>query len=577
MKRNIQELSNREFDVVIIGAGMFGACALWEAAHRGLSAVLIEKGDFCQATSANHFKMVHGGIRYLQHGDVIRIRESSRERSAFLRVAPHLVKPLPIVIPTYGHGMKGKELLRAGMYTYDLVTADRNNGIKDYERKIPISRFISKNELLQEFPGVKQDGLTGAAIFNDAQMYNPPRLALSFIHSAVKEGASAVNYLEAINLIKKDGRVSGVIAKDLVSDNEIEIRGKIVLNTLGPWADEFLEKSVGIKLAQKPAFSRDAAFVIKRKPKNNFALATTLKTKDVDALFDRGGRHVFVVPWMDRDFTLIGVWHIVWGESKDNIFVTEKELENFIAEVNEADPEMELTKNDVSMINSGLTLFGETTPGSTRMSFGKRSLLIDHSKSHSVEGLISLIGVRATIARGMSEKMIELAAQKIGKKISKSYSEVKPVYGGEVGIFEETVAQAFQNQKFGLKQETVRALLHNHGSEYNQVLKILEKNSELKNTFNRSHVIKAEVINAIQNEMAIRLADVVFRRTDLGTAGDISESAVNECAELMANELSWSKEKLENELTHVKSIIAKFGSVKNYESRGLQEPAVQKV
>ena len=415
MKRNINKLVDREFDVVIIGAGMFGACALWEAAHRGLSAVLIEKGDFCQATSANHYKMVHGGIRYLQHGDIIRIRESSRERSAFLRVAPHLVTPLPIVIPTYGHGMKGKELLKIGMYTYDLLTADRNTGIKDPERKIPLSRFISKNELLDLFPGVKKDGLTGAAIFNDAQMYSPPRLALSFIHSAIEEGAEAANYVEAIDFVKKGNRVIGVKARDLISTNEFEIRGKVVLNTVGPWADELLKRSLGIKLIPKPAFSRDAAFVIKRKPKNNLALATTLKTKDVDALFDRGGRHVFIVPWMDRDYTLIGVWHVVWGESKDNIYVTENELENFISEVNEADPEMELKVSDVSMINTGLTLFGETNPGSTRMSFGKRSLLIDHSKDHSIDGLISLIGVRATIARGMSEKMIELAAKKIGK------------------------------------------------------------------------------------------------------------------------------------------------------------------
>jgi glycerol-3-phosphate dehydrogenase len=140
MKRNISQLTNKGFDVVIIGGGMFGVCAAWEAAQRGLSAALIERGDFCQATSANHFKMVHGGIRYLQHLDINRIRESSRERAAFLRTSPHLVQPLPIVIPTYGHGMKGKEVLGAGMFLYDVLTADRNRGIPDPLRRIPNSR-----------------------------------------------------------------------------------------------------------------------------------------------------------------------------------------------------------------------------------------------------------------------------------------------------------------------------------------------------------------------------------------------------------------------------------------------------
>ena len=143
MNRDIFSLAEKEFDVTIIGAGMFGVCAAWEAVLQGLSVALIEKGDFCQATSANHYKMVHGGIRYLQHGDIYRIRESSRERSALLRIAPHLVKPLPIVIPTYGHGMKGKEILRVGTTLFDILTADRNTGILDKERhvKIPLRFF----------------------------------------------------------------------------------------------------------------------------------------------------------------------------------------------------------------------------------------------------------------------------------------------------------------------------------------------------------------------------------------------------------------------------------------------------
>jgi glycerol-3-phosphate dehydrogenase len=236
MKRNLNKLASTEYDVIIIGGGMFGACALWEAAHRGLSACLIERGDFCEATSANHYKMVHGGIRYIQHGDLIRLRESSVERSAFLRIAPHLVTPLPILIPTFGHGMKGKEILRTGMFLYDLITADRNYKITDHDRHIPPCYTMSKEEVLNLYPGVKQDKLTGAAVFNDAQMYNPARLVLSFIKSAFELGADAANYIEAEKILIKNNKCFGVRAKDNLTSNVFDVKGKCVLNTAGPWA-----------------------------------------------------------------------------------------------------------------------------------------------------------------------------------------------------------------------------------------------------------------------------------------------------------------------------------------------------
>src|SRR5262245_13291078 len=148
VRRNVAALTEQEYDLVIVGGGAFGVCAAWDAALRGLSVALVERGDFCHATSANHFKMVHGGIRYLQHGDVLRLRESSNERRALLRIAPHLVQPLPIVIPTYGHGMQGKALLAAGLRLYDLLAYDRNRGLADPQRQIPQGRFLSRQECL---------------------------------------------------------------------------------------------------------------------------------------------------------------------------------------------------------------------------------------------------------------------------------------------------------------------------------------------------------------------------------------------------------------------------------------------
>ncbi len=125
---------------------------------------------------------------------------------------------------------------------------------------------------------------------------------------------------------------------------------------------QILEESLKLNLNPKPSFSRDAAFVTSKKPSNELSLATTLKTKDVDTIFDRGGRHVFIVPWLERNITMVGVWHIVWPGTKDRVYVTEDELKEFVNEVNESYPAMDLSINDITMVNTGLTLFGETAP-----------------------------------------------------------------------------------------------------------------------------------------------------------------------------------------------------------------------
>ena len=162
---------------------MFGAAAALDAAQRGLRTALIERADFAGATSSHSFKMVHGGIRYLQHADVrgCAIPPARAPRSCAAR---RIVRPLPIVVPTYGAGMKSKPVLRVGMAAYDLLTADRNRGIADPSRQIPRGRFMSREEVGRRYPGLAPHGLTGAGIFCDGQMYNPPRLVLACASAA---------------------------------------------------------------------------------------------------------------------------------------------------------------------------------------------------------------------------------------------------------------------------------------------------------------------------------------------------------------------------------------------------------
>ena len=180
--------TEHEYDVVVIGGGITGACAAWDAATRGLSVLLLERADFGSATSAHSLKILHGGIRYLQHLDFRRLRESCRERSAFLRMAPHLTSPKPFVVPTYGQGLQGKNVFRAAFALLRFLTADRNRNISDESQKIPNGSTISRDEVLRRFPGVNANGLTGAAVFHDGMLLNPPRLIFEIVQTAKDAG-----------------------------------------------------------------------------------------------------------------------------------------------------------------------------------------------------------------------------------------------------------------------------------------------------------------------------------------------------------------------------------------------------
>jgi glycerol-3-phosphate dehydrogenase len=556
MKRDLKKISGTEYDLIVIGGGIFGICAVWDAALRGLSVALLERGDFSHASSANHFKMVHGGIRYLQHGDIHRVRESSRERSALLRIAPHLVKPIPIVIPTFGHGLKGKEILGTGLFLYDLLTLDRNAGIGDNGKRIPRGRFITTDEIKRLFPDVGKKGLTGGVVFYDGQIYNPPRLGISFLRSAYEAGADAANYIEATGFLRDGNRIIGVQARDVLTDETIEVRGKCVLNTAGAWADRLLRGEAGLQLSPEPIFSRDLAFVVKRTLDEKHGLTLLIRSKDADAVVDRGGRHIFLMPW--RGHTLVGVWHSIYRGDPDEISVTEEELRGYIDEVNDAYPELALGLEEITMVNIGLTLFGEVTQQKTAISFGKRSLLIDHGRTHGVEGLVTLIGVRATTARGMAEKAVEIICKKMGKKPPVSGTWKEPVYGGEIDSFDDFSRRALKDRTYGQGMDVMESLICNYGSKYAEVLKYIGEDRTWAETVGESSVLKAEIIHGIREEMALKLNDMVFRRTELGTAEYPGNETLWQCAQLMGGELRWSAERVQREIDDVIDFFSTF-------------------
>lgn len=544
MKRDIASISEKEFDLLIIGGGIFGAFAAWDAAMRGLSVAIVEKKDFSHATSANHFKMIHGGIRYLQHGDISQVRESSRERSALMRIAPHLTHPLPIIIPTYGHGIKGKAFLSLGMWIYDMITFDQNPGF-------PKRQYLSREEVLEKFPEINENKLTGGAVFHDGQFYHPTRFVLSVLKSAVNQGAKAANYVEVTGFLRDKDRITGVTTRDVLNGTSIDIRSKVILNATGPWAHHLLESKLNLKLKDSPSFSRDLALIVNRKIDHPYGAAFLTKSKDTDTLLDRGSRHLFVVPW--KQHTLIGVWHLAFQGIPEEITVSDQELGEFVQEANNAYPGLRLTTDDIVGINTGLALQGDNAnEKKDSFRYGHRSILVDHAKDHGLEGLVTLIGLRATTARGMAQSAIDLVMRKLERKGPKCQTAVTPIYGGNIDSFHNFLSEAMVHRQKGVSPQSIEALAHHYGSNFGEVLNYCDKNKEWINCIGETPVLKAEIIYGIREEMAQKLDDVVYRRTDLGTAKYPGDEVIQICADLMSEEMGWSLEKKESEIINAK-------------------------
>ncbi|MBC7188224.1 MAG: FAD-dependent oxidoreductase, partial [Calditrichaeota bacterium] len=350
MKRDLNALAATEFDLLIVGGGIYGATVAWEASLRGLSVALIERGDFASGTSANSLKIIHGGLRYLQHLDIKRVRESVRERRILLAIAPHLVHPLPCVMPTYGHLMKGKEVMRLGLLANDLFSFDRNH-LGDPDKWIPAGRVISRKQVLELLPGIDPAGVTGGACWTDAQMYNSERMTLAFLLSAASQGAQLANYVEAVSLASDKGVVRGVHARDVLSGDTFEVRAKLVVNAAGGWVNELLAAS-GL---QPVPFQLSTAMniIVRKQLLNGYAAGVYGRfTYPTPGGRTHAGRHVlFMAPW--RGYTIIGTFHRPYVDNKVHLHVTEQEIEQFLTEVNSAYPGGEISRDDIVFVHKG--------------------------------------------------------------------------------------------------------------------------------------------------------------------------------------------------------------------------------
>jgi len=552
MKRDLKALAGGRYDVVVVGAGVYGAAIAWDACLRGLSVALVDKADFGGATSFNNLKTIHGGLRYLQHGDLRRMRESIRERRTLMRIAPHLVHPLPFLVPTYRDWKRGRLAMATAMLLNDLVSFDRNR-LDDPEKFLPAGRVISRAECLELAPGVEEKGLTGAAVWYDAQMFNSDRMTLSFVLSAAKAGAQVANHAEVTGFLREGSRIVGVRARDGLGDEELDIRSRVVVNAAGPWVDRLLHRLD--RREGPPLFHFSKAVNVVTRPlvgTHAVGFACKREHRDGDAVISKGGRFLFIVPW--RGTSLIGTGHGPYSGEPDELEATEEDIRELLHDVNDAYPAAKLRREDVRLVHRGLLPMVPTRRAGDDITLVKKYRIQDH-REEGIEGLLSVIGVKYTTARDVAEKAVDRVFILLGKKPPPSRSPRTRLWGGSVERFGEFLSEEVRRKPLSSSEDGIRHLVTTYGSAYREVLRHIEKEPELARPVTEdSPVIRAEVVHAVREEQAVDLASVVLRRTELGSAGHPGRPCLETVAEIMSHELRWDETRKRAEIDSLEKL-----------------------
>jgi glycerol-3-phosphate dehydrogenase len=540
MKRFIEQYSGEVFDLAIIGGGITGAAVAYDAAARGYSVALLEKGDFGGATSSATSKMIHGGLRYLANGEIPLVRESLRERRTLENIAPNLVLPLPTMIAAYtGQGlMNGPLALRAGMILYDILSYDKGR-TWDKGKKLPRHRALSRKEVLRLEENVRPERLSGGFVYYDCMSAFPERLTLAFIKSAVRHGAQIANYASVDGFRMEGNKVTGLEITDRLTGATLGVRASLVVNCTGPWADILLSK----------ALHREGSHQIKRS-EGIHIITRKLVNEYTVGLRTARGRHIFFVPW--RGHTLIGTTDKEYNGSPDNYRVSRQSVMELLEEVNESFGSGTLEYKDILHTYGGLRPLVETQTSGTYGS--SRKYEIYDNVTDGVDGLISVEGGKYTTSRNLAEKVMVLIEKKSGRKSKRCTTADTYLSGCDIADIQAFNA-ALKSEK-ALPSATMEYLGMAYGTEYRSVIDIAKSDPRLSEPLNAGGEILAEAVFAVRHEMARSLTDIILRRTGIGTLGHPGDDVLKKVADIAAAELGWNNAKKQDEIKKASDLLS---------------------
>lgn len=545
VQRNLAALTNTVFDLLVIGGGVYGAAAAWDATQRGLSVALVDKGDFGGATSFNSAKTLHGGVRALQAGNIAELRQFVRERRALSNIAPHLIQPLPFIVPTYDRLARNRWLMRLYFAVNDLVAYDRND-VRDPALHLPGARLLSRAECLTLSPSIDPTGVTGGIEWYDCQMYNSDRVTLSFLLSATQSGAVIANYAEATGLEWHNGRLNGACIRDSsgaanhIDNQTVVVRARAVLNCAGPWAGELLA-----------ALAPQAAESVSKPLSKAMNLVTKRPLVETHAIGGpAAGRLLFIAPW--RGHAIVGTSHDPFHGPVGTFTIGSADVVRFLDEIHEAFPGADLQLADISLVHRGL-LPATNENGTTTLL--KTSRIRNHEPD-GVAGLVSVLGVRYTTARATAQRAVDTVFQVLGKTPPPCRTAITPLVGGDISDTSALLREAAATAPPHVTAATTARLVRSYGTQYQQLLdQIGAQPSDAGRLGTDCDVTRGEVRHAVRAEMALTLEDAIFRRTEVASAGHPGQDALQSAAAVMAEELGWSAHRVKQEIANAETAL----------------------
>ena len=511
--KNIEFLnsSKKPWDIVVIGGGASGLGTALDSANRGYRTLLIEKYDFSKGTSSRSTKLVHGGVRYLQNGDISLVIEALRERGIMRKNAPHLVKDLSFVIPSYDWW--SSPFYGLGLKIYDMMAGSLGLGP---------STTLNKEETLKLIPNVNQKDLRGGIIYHDGQ-FDDSRMAISLAQSIEDQSGKVINYMSVTNILKKNDIIEGVELKDSLSGLKYVIRSKVVINATGVFSDK-ISKMDQPNSKNKIRPSQGVHIVLEKKFLKGDHAIMIPQTSD--------GRVLFAVPW--NNFVIVGTTDIPMNIALDEPIAKREEID-FILKNASSYMSQKPKLKDIKSVFAGLRPLAVETNDSKETKEVSRH----HKITVSTSGLISILGGKWTTYRKIGEDAVNTAIHVGGLKEKKSTTQNLPIHGYDINV-------------------NWNDHMHVYGSDIKKIIEIDSKNA-YKSLSEKFFITKNQIIWAIKNEMAMTIEDVLARRTRcLFLDANETEKISLKVAEIMAEYLEKDKKWIKLQLTKFKQTLKNY-------------------
>ncbi len=503
-------------DLLVIGGGITGAGIARDAAMRGIRTCLVEAGDFGHGTSSRSSRLIHGGLRYLEHGWLRLVFEASRERRILLRIAPHLVHPLPFVFPVHAGGRVGRARLAAGLWLYDLLSLFRN---------VRAHRMLSRRAVQRLEPRLRDRDLVGGAVYYDGWC-DDARLVLANVRSARRHGAMTASYAAVTALEKAGGRVRGAVVEDAVEGRRLTVHAHVTVNAAGPWTDALrrLDDEVAAPLLRP---TKGVHVAVPRRRVGNTGALTLTSPLD--------GRVMFVLPW--GDVTMIGTTDTDHAGAADDVSPSHEDVTYLLRSANAFFPDARLGGDDVIAAWAGLRPLLQVDGAASTAAVPREHRIVE-----SPSGLLTIAGGKLTTYRSMAAELVDTVAAKLhaldGRRVAEARTDREPLPGGEIADLEQLVQELGKEH---VSEPVARHLVDTYGSEAAAVANLAAREPALaRPLLDGWPVLQAEVVHQARREMALTVADVLIRRTHLFHC-DASQGtgAAPAVAGLLARELDW--------------------------------------